>query len=425
MAQSRKPSAYGTLPVYEWLFLGGLFLTVGALLAAPVVGGLGLALLVVAGFQWSRLGGLEHAVRIKRFHTPRCYEGDTVSFRLQVENLTRRSFLLTRISDRFAAGGGRRVKGLIFELPAGGMAALAHQQTCDFRRGVFVLGPVEITFSDELGLFRRTIPFHVYTELMVCPKPVKVADLRLLGGGTLPHVGSELLPCEGRSEQFAGVRRYRDGDPMRFVHWPTSARAQTLYVKEFDRNTVTDVTILVDMYETGLTGIGGQTSCEQRLRVVSALIATAVAKNHRVRVIAAQEPLKSSRLGGGTKHLQYLLEWLAMLEPRGRGEIENVLVAEFSHLRRGSTLALVLSSTNIKLDKLCAIVRALSLRQIKVLAAIIEDRSYYKLRPEQVAVFEQATPLEDIEESLRLSRCSVYTLKRGSDLLAGMREWQQ
>lgn len=422
MTQSRKSSAYGTLPVYEWLFLGGLFISVGALLAAPVVGGLGLALLAVAGFQWCRLGGLEHAVRIKRVHTPRCYEGDPVSFRLRVENLTRRNFLLTRISDRFTAGGGRRAKGLIFELPASGVVELAHQQICDFRRGLFVIGPVEITFSDELGLFYRTIPFHVYTELIVCPKPVKISDLRVLGAGTLPHVGSELLHCEGRSEQFAGVRRYRDGDPMRFVHWPTSARAQTLYVKEFDRNTVTDVNVVVDMYETGLAGIGGQTSCEQRLRVVSALIATAIAKNHRVRVVAAQEPLKSTRLGGGRKHLQYLLEWLAMLEPRGRGEIENVLVDEFLRLRRGSTLALVLSSTNIRLEKLCAIVRALSLRQIKVLAAIIEDRSYYKLRPDQVAVFEQAAPLGDIEQALRLSRCTVYTLERGSDLLAGIRE---
>ncbi|MCX7625841.1 MAG: DUF58 domain-containing protein [Candidatus Sumerlaeaceae bacterium] len=423
MAQPRAQSAHGGLPLYEWLFLAGLFLTVGALLASPVVGGLGIALMALAGFQGSRLTRLDQALRIKRLHAPRCQEGDTIAIRLRIENLAGRRFLLVGISDRFAAGGGRRVKGLVSEIPPNAVVELAYRQPCDFRRGIFVLGPVEVTFTDELGLFQRTIPYHIYTDLLVCPKPVKLMELKLLGEGTLPHVGSELLRREGRSEQFAGVRRYREGDAIRFVHWPTSARANALYVKEFDRNTVTEVNVVVDMYETGLAGIGGQTSCEQRLRVTCALVGTAIAKHHFVRVTAAQTAAKISRLGGGTKHLQYLMEWLAMLEPRGQGEIEGALLGQFSQLRRGSTLALVLSSTNIQLEKLCTIIRTLKARQIEILAAIIEDRSYYKLRAEQVAIFDQAMPLKQIERALRLAGCAVYTLDRGSDILTGMRQW--
>lgn len=422
MKPLRQLKVYSPAAMYCWLLLGVLLTTVGVLAGSRHCGALGLAMLSVMVFQWWQLRDVEQFIRVSREHPPRCFERDELKIQLHVAHRGSRPLSLVAVSDRFAAGGGRRVRGLIAELFPQSACTLVYRQKCDFRRGLFVLGPVEMSLADGLGLFQRIVQFPTYTELLVCPTPLNATWLNVLGDGTLRHVGSELIRRTGRSEQFAGVRHFRDGDELRFVHWPTSARQANLYVKEFDRNTVTEVTVVVDMFETGLAGLGAQTSCEQRLRAAATLAASAIEKNHLVRMVAAQIPVTSTQLGGGQRHLQNIMQWLAMLSPRGHGKVEEILREHATRIRPGATLALVLSSTNLDLEDLQAIIHAMRLRRVKVLAAIIEDRSYYKLRADQVERFDRTLPLGTIVDALRGAGCSVYTLERGTDVLTAFRE---
>ena len=422
MAVGYKSWAHSSVPLYTWLFLAGLLVTVGAFLGSPATGALGLALLAVAGSERLRLDGLERVLKIQRLHAPRCFEGESVQIRLKIRNKTHRAFDLICVADKFTAGGGRSAKGVILQLLEQSEVDLAYHQVCNFRRGLFVLGPTDFIFTDALGLFQRSVRYHVYTDLMVCPRPVRGGSLNFVGMGTLAHVGTELLRRPGRSEQFAGVRRYRSGDDMRFVHWPTSVRTGALHVKEFDLSMVTEVVVFIDFFQTGLAGLGALTSCEQRLRVAAAFVSSALLKNHRVQIIAAQQPTRISRLGGGVRHLEYLLDWLALLSPRGTGSFEEVLIEHLTQIRRGSTLVLILSSTNVNLERLDAILRLLKTRQIRVLAAVIEDQKYYKLRTDQIKTFNDAPPVEAIVARLKLAGCQIYTVEQSLDALSGMRQ---
>lgn len=409
--------------LYVWLFLASVFFTVGFSLGSRRNLTLGIALTSAILLEWMRLHGSDQVFRIRRRHSPQALEGDTVTVELEIENLSARPLHLIGITDRFAAGGGRRVRGVIRELLPRCLARFHFRQICDFRRGLFVLGPVQLSLADELGLIEKVHSVPVFTDLLVCPKPVPAFSLKLLAEGTAKDIGSEVIALRGRSEEFAGVRQYREGDAWRTIHWPTTARTSFLHVKEFDRNVVTQVTVFIDMFETGHAGLGAMTSFEQRLRVAGTLALTAVEKNHLVRLIGAQTPPVFTTLGGGTRHLQALLQWLALRAPRGRGCMNDVLLDQMPLIRRGSTLALVLSSTNLVLAALEQIIAVLRLKNVETIAVVVEDRSYHKLRPDQTELFAETPGLEEIVTRLRLAGARTYTLERRTDVVEGLRDY--
>ncbi len=399
-----------------WLFLAVVFLTTGVILRVRSHLAVGTGLLATLVFQSLRVRYQGQRLEAVRQHSPRVLEGDEVTVLVHLRNTSYFAIYLLQAFDRFRAGS-RTVRGVVGALPPLGEATFQYRTRCDFRRGLFVNGPIETELSDELGLFRirRSIP--VFTNLIVCPRPLKTESFQLLQEGTRRNVGIAIVPRTGRSEQFAGVREYREGDALRFIHWPTTARLGKPHIKEFDRSAVSEVTIVVDMFMTGQAGVGALTSFEQRLRAATTIASTAIEKCHLVRILAAIEPAETTRLGGGPRHLQYLMEWLALRMPRGKGDLAGVLNQHLSLLRRGSTLVCILSSTNTQLATLVPVLHALRRKQVLVVAVIVEDRSYLKLREEQCALFELSAPTDALVRTLRDAGAKVYLLARGDDIV--------
>jgi uncharacterized protein (DUF58 family) len=117
------------------------------------------------------------------------------------------------------------------------------------RRGVWRWLVVDVAASGPLGLFeaRRRLVVHLERPLEVGPQPMAV-DL------TLPPVAGEADEvddgCRGDGnapELVRGARAYVVGDPLRLVHWPASARAGSLMVRELEAPGRSPLTITVDL----------------------------------------------------------------------------------------------------------------------------------------------------------------------------------
>jgi uncharacterized protein (DUF58 family) len=117
------------------------------------------------------------------------------------------------------------------------------------RRGVWRQLVVELAATGPLGLFesrhRLVVPFDRPIE--VGPRPVTV-DL------SLPSVAGDADEvddgCRGEGnapELVRGARPYVVGDPLRLVHWPATARAGSLMVRELEAPGRAPLTIAVDL----------------------------------------------------------------------------------------------------------------------------------------------------------------------------------
>jgi uncharacterized protein (DUF58 family) len=117
------------------------------------------------------------------------------------------------------------------------------------RRGVWRQLVVEVVAAGPLGLFEAHRTFAVGFE-----RPIEVGPQPLAVELTLPPVAGEADEvddgCRGDGnapELVRGARAYVVGDPLRLVHWPASARAGSLMVRELEAPGRAPLTIAVDL----------------------------------------------------------------------------------------------------------------------------------------------------------------------------------
>lgn len=75
------------------------------------------------------------------------------------------------------------------------------------------------------------------------PQPTPLPHSELLD-----RVGTHLTRHPGRGVEYADIRAYVPGDPLRAVNWPVSARRGSLHVTERLTDRAADVVVLVDAY---------------------------------------------------------------------------------------------------------------------------------------------------------------------------------
>lgn len=128
-------------------------------------------------------------------------------------------------------------------------------------RGVHRIGPLTVRVRDPFGLTLRSAAVGGEAEVVVLPRVVSLPTGRSLGSGigsegTVPH----MVALHGEDDQT--IREYRDGDDLRRIHWPASARTGGLMVRQEDRPAKRRAVILLDSRAGGHAGSGRSSSLE-------------------------------------------------------------------------------------------------------------------------------------------------------------------
>lgn len=117
------------------------------------------------------------------------------------------------------------------------------------RRGKYLLGPVKLRTRFPLGLISCELRVQRAATLIVLPR---IGRLRP-AWSRLSHVNlSGESPVERQQTHsegdFYGLRDWRPGDSRRWIHWRTSARRQTLVVRQFEQHRMEELLLLVDLW---------------------------------------------------------------------------------------------------------------------------------------------------------------------------------
>jgi uncharacterized protein (DUF58 family) len=115
------------------------------------------------------------------------------------------------------------------------------------RRGVFTGVVAEVRSASPLGLlaWRRRIEVTLDRPLEVAPRPLTVRYEPALGSDREAHARPR-TSATGH-EITRGVREYVDGDPIRLVHWPATARTGSVMVRELEGPQRTRLLVVVDL----------------------------------------------------------------------------------------------------------------------------------------------------------------------------------
>jgi uncharacterized protein (DUF58 family) len=117
-------------------------------------------------------------------------------------------------------------------LPAGGAAEVRLTLTPRHRGRVTFRGTT-VTRRESLGLARALRPLAAPDTLLILPRRYPLPPLALPGRRRYQPGGIALATSVGDSEEFAALRDYRPGDPLKRIHWRSWARAGRPVVREY------------------------------------------------------------------------------------------------------------------------------------------------------------------------------------------------
>ena len=174
--------------------------------------------------------------------------GDTIRWRVQVRPTDGRPRLALHVVD--PGCDGAPIRRFLDRMPADGSSIEAILEPT--HRGVHDLESITIVSGHPLGLAAVPHTYPAAGRLVIAPRLGVVQRGRLrhwfsracVRGGTVRAFARR---HPGAQTEFHGLRTFRAGDNPRAIHWPTSARKNTLMVRDFEEYPNDDLVLLVDL----------------------------------------------------------------------------------------------------------------------------------------------------------------------------------
>ena len=137
------------------------------------------------------------------------------------------------------------------EIPRDGFCD-AEIEATPLRRGRVEFRQTVVLHQDPLALNYGYNHFDNPESLVVLPKRYQLSpNLQVAGGRNFQQGGITSAWSKGESDEFTSLRDYRDGDSMKKIHWPSSAkqtaRKQGLVVKEYQDEFFARNALIVDV----------------------------------------------------------------------------------------------------------------------------------------------------------------------------------
>ena len=389
MRRSRAVLALGLAAlVASWAF--------GSRPLAPV--GVGLAAAALASRLWARAarGG---ATLERRTGGGRAVEGDDVSLLYRLER-----------SSRVPVGAAwvRETVGRLGPREGRVRAGRAEVRLPAVPRGRYPLERTEVVLEDPLGLERVTLsPGTAGEALVVVPRTVELGSL-FSDAGRDAFQGRRVLLRRPSGVDLHSVRDYEQGESLRKVHWPTTARRGRLMVKELEDAPRDDLVVLVDCDAAAVAGPPGDSSFDAQARAAGSLLRAHVTRGKRAALLLGDEAQRVVRVSSLEVDWPLALGALAAAEPEGGRPLARLLADGRSPAARAPELVVV--TALLEEDAVDRLVTLVARR--RRVSAVWVDAGSFAGRPRPSA----SPPL------LRLSSAGVpiAVVRRGDDLAAAL-----
>lgn len=262
-------------------------------------------------------------------------------------------------------------------------------------RGRQRLGPLGVQVQDPFGLATRNAVLEGHSDLVVLPAVLPLATVRQPSSG----VGSEgeqahLIALHG--EDDVTVREFREGDDLRRIHWPSTARTGEIMVRQEDRPAQRRAVVLLDPRPEAHGGTGSTGSFEWSVTAAASVAAHLNLFGYAVHLVCA-ETVSDGR-ASETMTTDAILDTLAITEQRPRAAGDQILTAAQALAASGGFVVALIGPHDAEVTS-----RIASLRQpgTSGLAFVLDARDFGAT---------SAEPVEPHVNALRLAGWRAVTI---------------
>ena len=368
-------------------------------LYAPAVG---LVFAVGAGLVWTRL--LSRPLRLHRsIDRDQPVEGDDIV--VDVELAPEGGGVLPGSVVLHDAVGGLGTRDVA--VPRDGRVLQTAYRIEHAPRGRYRFTGAEVSIEDPFGLSRHQQALPDTGTLVVYPRLTRLETL-FSERGLRSHGGGRMLLRRPAGYELHSVREYQDGESLRRVHWPSTARRQQLMVKELEDAPRDEVVVVLDAQAGFGAGTPPDSSFDAQVRIAGSILWTHARRGRNARLLVTSAGAEPLAVRAYERDWARAMEALAAAEQDGRRPLEGFLGDTAGDAARASDVAVVTPALRPALVE-ALIARAASRQQVSV---VYVDLPSFGGRERRAAGVEGAV--------LRLEAAGipVAVIRRGDDLYA-------
>ena len=344
-----------------WLLVSGIIILIGLLASQGLLIIVGSLVIIVWLLTkvWNRFA-FQEVTHSRSFSQERAFIGDVVEYTVTLTNEKIIPLIWVDIQDVFPGDldlPGARLRGTAAE------ATREHRITTSLlpyqrvswkynlhcsSRGYHRIGPVRLRSGDIFGFTAAESQLTGTDHILVYPQVFDLRELVMLAEHPLGE-SKGARPIFRDPSRFLGLRDYQPTDPMKHIDWKATARKSQLQTKIFEPAVALEVIIALN----ATTGEFAWQGSNRRLFERAVTVAASVSKycsdlGYSFGLISNSVAVYSGKWvnvppGGSDSQIGMVLEALALAGSYAVASLPNVLRAERSSFRAGTTVAMVTS----------------------------------------------------------------------------------
>ncbi|HEY7821288.1 MAG TPA: DUF58 domain-containing protein, partial [Acidimicrobiia bacterium] len=180
----------------------------------------------------------------RRLGSTAVHDGDTVQVTLTLRNPGARAVRNLSVVDEVESLGVASFE--LAGIEAGEVTTASYRVICR-PRGIYQVGPSHATSSDPLGLAELPAPDGPVDQLVVYPRVETLEGFPIVRGQDPSMAASRPEHAQRGGEDFYTLREYQQGDDLRRVHWPSSARRDRLMIRQLETPWQSRALVMLDV----------------------------------------------------------------------------------------------------------------------------------------------------------------------------------
>ena len=187
-----------------------------------------LVVAVIGGSLYVRLAGPRLTLR-RRVNPEQLHDGERAIVDLSLQS--RRKVYRVTVEDRVHGLGSAT---FVADRVSDGDTMAGRYEVLCRPRGVYRVGPSKVTIGDPLGFTESVSSFGGVDRIVVYPRVEALAGVPTGRGQDQTINTARASFWHTGGEDFFTLREYHQGDDLRKVHWPSSAKRDQLMIKQLE-----------------------------------------------------------------------------------------------------------------------------------------------------------------------------------------------
>lgn len=207
------------------------------------------------------------------------------------------------------------------------------------RRGLYQLGPTQVKTSDLFGFFQLSIEDPLQVDILITPPVVPLPQIEVASGGRTGD-GRMVKGLLEPSVAVSTIRDYQPTDPLHHIHWPLTAKRETLTTRVFENTPTGNWWLIQDMNKKVQVGQGNNNSLEIGIILSASLAKKGIQSGKAVGFIANDHQhswITPQHLGDQTLKILHTLA----LSEAGDMSLNDLLKKSRSSFQQAASLVII------------------------------------------------------------------------------------